>query len=69
MLKILKGLFTQGYQFIEESYYGSYSSHKVDDFSEVEKAIAEADDDEGLYFEYEISYACQTVYFGLKNEE
>jgi hypothetical protein len=66
MLEMLKGLFEEGYQFIEESYYGS---NIVEEFEEVSDAYEEAQESEWMSFDYEIDEEAKVVRFIVEDDE
>lgn len=66
MLDMLRRLFEDGYQFVEDSYYDSC---EVSDFEEVVEAYEECEEDDYLYFQYEIDEEQRVVSFIVQNEE
>ena len=66
MLEMLRGLFEQGYRFVEESYYGF---DVTEDFEDVEDAVAECEDSEYLSFQYEVDHDRREVHYMIEDDE
>lgn len=67
MLAQFSQLWSDGFQFVVDSYEGDY---KVDDFSEIEDLISEVEEEDFLYFEeVSIDADAHVVYLFIGDDE